>query len=200
MTAAQYKVWLERIDSDLEFLRSSPDGRTALEALDEESRASDSGMDPFDHDRRVTIVPAEDDPGIPATTEDQDWTDGHSGSDAYVSIDPHTNVLYHRELSTDDTEDWDQLPPPVVVFHELAHAYDDVRGGLPDGQAFEHSADGRAAPVNRSEVNAVGMDLDGDGKWDLFEGHDSFFTENALRREMGVPERANYGIPSERSE
>ncbi|MGI8940096.1 MAG: M91 family zinc metallopeptidase [Iamia sp.] len=51
--------------------------------------------------------------------------------------------------------------------------------------------------VPRPELNSVGLDLDGDGDFDTVGAgngttHPVELTENALRRELGLPERDSY--------
>ncbi|CAN5530406.1 hypothetical protein BH24ACT4_BH24ACT4_10450 [soil metagenome] len=48
-------------------------------------------------------------------------------------------------------------------------------------------------------MNSVGLDLDGDGDGDIVGAgngttHPVELTENALRRELGLPERASYAF------
>ncbi len=59
MNDEQFAVWEERIDSDLEFLRTSPTGRKGLEDLDPAGRDSDVGWWPFDDEDYIRLVPAE---------------------------------------------------------------------------------------------------------------------------------------------
>ena len=189
MTDAEYEAWLERITSDLDFLRSSPVGRESLRLLDDQSRGSDSGWNPFDDDRVITLVPAEDYPtngwGVPASRHRMCWQ--HK---LRVSIDPHTNAIYHHERADDDTADWDQLPPPAVLLHELAHSFDNL-SGVPKETFTERGPNGGTETFGVTESNASGLDF--------YDGHPPVFSENALRAELGVPLRRSYGTPSPRT-
>lgn len=191
MTDEQFAIWKERIDSDLEFLRTSPTGRKGLEDLDRASRDSDSGWNPFDEDDYIRLVPAED--------ADQNFMDPNDDAGSRVSIDPHSNMLYHRHRTSDNTSDWDQVPPSGILYHELSHAYDDLTGNLPGrDEKFTERHNGQEAQVNNAERNSAGLDIDHDGDQDLVNDHPGHLTENALRDELGRPRRERYAIPSDR--
>ncbi|MGH8901851.1 MAG: M91 family zinc metallopeptidase [Egibacteraceae bacterium] len=207
MSDEEFAVWSERIDSDLEFLRTSPTGRKGLEALDQASRDSDSGWNPFDEDNVVTILPTEalgkngiPIPNAPAREPDRNWAWGPDGP-TRVSIDPHANILYrrHRDMQGNASNWAADTPPSAIVYHELAHAHDYVREERPDGTFEEpdvdYDPDNDPQQVPNLERNSVGLDIDGDGDWDLLNDHPDYFTENALRDELGRERRDSYTDP-----
>jgi Ca2+-binding RTX toxin-like protein len=57
MSEDEWEAWIERLDADLELLRTTEAGRESLELLDQAAHDSDSGWNPFDDDMRLTIVP-----------------------------------------------------------------------------------------------------------------------------------------------
>jgi hypothetical protein len=88
---------------------------------------------------------------------------------------------------------WDDRPPVVGLYHELAHVYDFghgiVAGGVYQGQD-------EPQPVPNLERVATGLpihDRDGDGVAEsLDERHPEELTENALRDELGLAPRTAY--------
>jgi Effector protein/RTX calcium-binding nonapeptide repeat (4 copies) len=216
MSLDDYHVWTERLDSDLELIRSTPHGRAGLIALDEASEASTTNADLMWRSQHVMITPyvdpaTRDLPGSPASNMSVvDWMlNGPYGNysmatgtmpDSAVRYDANTPTIYGHE----------QLPGPAVLFHELAHSYDQISGGVPPGDYTEVVYDrnyqggpdtrGEAVPIHRAEWNAVGHDLDGDGRIDTLPTatgvpHPEALTENALRGDLGLPERKYYQAP-----
>jgi hypothetical protein len=97
----------------------------------------------------------------------------------------------------------DERPPVASLYHELAHAYDQISGGTPDGEYTETVVDERTGdPIRdgtapRAELNSVGFDADGDGDYDPLptgggRDHPGALTENALRDDLGWDNREGY--------
>lgn len=205
MTDAEYEAWLERIDSDLELLRTTPSGREGLEALDQAAHDSDSGWNPFDSDRQVIVVPYGD-ADDPEPYDVADWLGGDGLPGNYASP-PGNADGHHATVSAGGHHNsaLDDRPPVSSLYHELAHAYDQISGGTPQGEYTEILVDEdgnevrRNTDVPRAELNSVGMDLDGDGDIDTFETgdgseHPTALTENALRDDLGLDPRPSYTI------
>ncbi|WP_432834542.1 M91 family zinc metallopeptidase [Dactylosporangium sp. CA-092794] len=104
-------------------------------------------------------------------------------------------IRYNPEYDTMLTD----TPPVVVLFHELAHAWDFVHdtsaGGTYDGgSGSDHFADGSAVP--NTERQAAGLPIDDDGDPATPEridpDHPLELTENGLRAEMGLRHRDRY--------
>ncbi|QXC63156.1 hypothetical protein KSP35_10430 [Aquihabitans sp. G128] len=220
MSDGEFAAWQERIDSDLELLRTTESGRAGLAALDQASRDSDSGWNPFDRDKKIRIFPYGDDEGAFTLDPDgkgpkpergyrtSDWLTGNTQpqpsyasppggalpDDSLVNYADHRNGLYTGSQ-----------PPATVLFHELSHTYDQISGGTPDGTFVEEvvDADGNVIDTreyNRAELNSVGFDVDGDGDIDTFDSdggrhHPTELTENAILDELGLPAREAYGWP-----
>lgn len=194
MTDAEWEAWKERLDSDVEFLRTTPSGRRSLEALDDASRNSDNAANPFDDDRHVRIVPYAPMGG---------GFLGLGQSPQVVSFDEYLDAYINRESlphedgdpPVDDLTRFDRsyaspqgnvvsygqanvVPgghryPVLTLQHELSHAWDQLHDGWVDigGRTYtetRHRPDGstedKVAP--RNELNSVGLDLDGDGDID----------------------------------
>ena len=89
---------------------------------------------------------------------------------------------------------WQEVLPVVVLFHEMAHQYDFGYETAIDGTYPEPNG-----PVNNLERQAVGLPVDHDGDPGTPEqvdpDHPLTYTENGLRREMGLPDRTTHGWP-----
>ncbi len=196
MTDVEWHAYEEKIDSDLEFLRSTESGRIGLDALDDASADSDSGWKWWDEDRRIRIVPYGDDDNPYQFDPDGD---GPLGNQTYVHADwltgrdnpqgsyssPPGNAIDNDALiniATSRPGIYDEfLPSSAVLFHELSHSYDQISGGTPDGTYEEHWVDSSGAPLldgagdpiidefNNAEWNSVGHDVDGDGVFDTLD-------------------------------
>jgi Ca2+-binding RTX toxin-like protein len=158
----------ERVEADLDMLRSSPRGQALLAALEEQHRKGlvDDTVtirenDHSRHDwRRV--------PGIQTTSD--------------VGYSPTTDSHRHG-----------QQPPVVDLFHELAHVYD-AEHGTADEDTYTDPDTGQE--IKNSERVATGLPVDHDDDPStpdqLHPDHPYDFTENAFREEMGHERRETY--------
>ncbi|WP_328533787.1 M91 family zinc metallopeptidase [Micromonospora zamorensis] len=104
----------------------------------------------------------------------------------------------------------EEAPPPVVLFHEMAHVYDHQNDISLDGKYVnpDDPDTGRGGStevgegVNNAERQATGLpvDRDGDGHFEIDERHPIEYTENGMRAEMRLDDRETYGIPEPYSE
>jgi hypothetical protein len=210
MSEEAYDAWRERLASDLELLRHTPAGNEGLRALDDASAGSHRGMLWWRERNRVLILPygTPDEASVDlrgnATTLD-DWA--RRGSDAY-----HGNFASGPGGRADDAfvaagglhdSALDERPPIASLYHELAHSFDQLSGGTERGSYTERivAPDGTVTyertDVPIAEVNAVGIDVDGDGRFDTRPSrdgtpHPAALTENALRDDLGRPRRPGY--------
>lgn len=230
MSDAEYQAWLERIDSDLELIRSTPSGREGLEALDDASRESDHswGFWTGDDDRYIHIVPYGDTSDVQEYAPEmgdpydvQDWlgagrlnaygnpipggADSRPGSNAGPpGSDPGLDddgVVRYADLNPAAL---DERPPVASLYHELAHSFDQLSGGTPEGDYTEilYDEDGNEIDRNtapRAEVNSVGAVRNEDGDVIMLETrdgseHPEALTENALREDLGVVPRPSYTL------
>ncbi|MDQ3485379.1 MAG: M91 family zinc metallopeptidase, partial [Actinomycetota bacterium] len=206
MSDQAWDAWLERIDSDLELLRTTPSGRAGLEALDDASRDSDHAWGFWnDEDRHVRILPYGEDNASDGFTV-EDWLGGDDLGGNYAS--PPGGDLADDSLVNAGgmhPSALDERPPVASLYHELAHAYDQISGGTPSGDYTEELIDEETGDVidsnsaPRAEINSVGVDIDGDGGYDTLETgdgseHPGEFTENALRNDLGWDNRESYTV------
>jgi Ca2+-binding RTX toxin-like protein len=195
MSDAEWAAWSERLDSDIEFLRTTETGRRSLESLDQASRDSDSGLNPFDSDTKIRIVPYAplSDGNLlglgrsPEAVSFDEYLDAYLNGDHLPgendADDPPVEALtrFDRSYSFDEWVSYGQAnmvggaerPPALDLQHELSHAWDVLHRGAFDigGRTYtetRHHPDGRTedAVVGRPELNSVGLDLDGDGDID----------------------------------
>lgn len=91
-------------------------------------------------------------------------------------------------------------PSLINLFHELCHAYNHVSGPLLRGSSLD-GIDGLKprAEVDNSELQAVGLptgaapfDFDRDPSTPPTTTNPPAFSENGLRRELGLPPRKQY--------
>lgn len=231
MTDAEWENWRERLDSDIEFLRTTHSGRAGLEALDQASHDSDSRWNPFDSDDKVTILPYVPwNGGDPQPVSFDRYVEAMLNDEHLPGEDPgragpvDSLVRFDRSYAGGDLISYGQAkvtgyshgPPSLTLHHELAHAYDGLRGGVSDrDQPYTEvlrdadgnvvlDADGneRRAEVPRAELNSVGFDIDGDGEPDTVptgdgSDHPVELTENALRTELRRPWRDSYTMGTE---
>lgn len=164
----------ERVQADLDMLRSSPRGQEMLAAYDAIHDKSAGG-----DDNRLTIK--ETSGGNTAASES--WQGG------FLWLDEREK--YTIEYNPDKLEARDERPPIAGLFHEFAHVYDYGNDTLAPG---DYQGADNPGVHNRERV-AVGLpvDLDGDGNPEgLYDKHPEGLTENALREEMGWPDRTLY--------
>ncbi|MFG2445013.1 M91 family zinc metallopeptidase [Nocardia fluminea] len=177
----------ERVRSDLEFMRSSPNGQQMLASF-------------ANTDHTVTIVE-----GSPAgsSARPDNWNTAHynevtgtpgTGTSTTIEYDPRTT-----DLGVDNQKKpWgDTTTPSVVLYHEMAHANDfahgTFRGGTYEGQ---DTIDSNAGGIRDGERVAVGLPIDHDNNPSTPEQvvtqHPTELTENAMRAELGLPLREHY--------
>jgi Ca2+-binding RTX toxin-like protein len=173
----------QRMEADIEMLRSSVVGRKMLEGIDGSGKT-------------VTI-------------EQFDVQNGTASSRNGTSTfyDPATSTLGTKDDVTlkinPNFFPADHIPPIDVMFHELAHAYDITNGTLRPGQyggtdTTDAALDIYGNSVNNRERVAVGLPIDHDGDPATAEQveadsiHPKDLTENAFRDEINRPQRPHY--------
>lgn len=210
--------FVERVEQDIEFLRSSPTGRQMLTEFD---KAYDSSRDPksswwliggfFNDGNTVTIRElSEEDNGFAAPTDytktslDPKTGQPGDGSDVIISYNTQLNQFPFRDPKN-PADAWRDLDPVVVLYHEMAHAYDDVYGVMQPYEMYQAKnptdRDPRDVGVPNRERQAVGLendgipyDFDGDPKTPKTTANPHALTENGLRDELGRPRRPRYNI------
>jgi Ca2+-binding RTX toxin-like protein len=176
----------ERVEADLEMLRSSTLGRKMLTGLEKSGqtvtiRQSSNGNSATWADRGVSGKP-------------QPWYDDANKKKG-SAVDGFVNYQDNYLPSGGN-----EKPPVVALFHELAHNYDythgTLRDGVYDGKDIKDKKSSTESDVNNRERVAVGLPIDHDNKPKTAERldplHPTDLTENAFRNEVGVPKRTNY--------
>lgn len=155
----------QRVRDDLETLNSSPRGRLMLRELDEVPNEPPWGT--------LTIV---------ESTEPS----------ADMRLRPGIIDTYRINYNPEWDDFRDATPPPVVLYHEMAHVFDYDNGTNLDGNY--DGPDAVDTGVNNTERQATGLpvDRDGDGDEEVDPLHPEGYTENGLRREMRLPARETY--------
>jgi Ca2+-binding RTX toxin-like protein len=179
--------FVERVQADLDMLRSSPRGQDMLESLESAHERTRSSMADtpviggwFDQGDTLTIREFTPPPGV--------------ADNSYASrdIDPdesNRQMLVQYQTSFDTLYDG---PPVTILYHELAHVYDYTNETLASGT---HAGPDNIG-VNNLERVAAGLPIDHDNNpatpIQIDPRHPIEFTENGLRDEMGAPPRPRY--------
>jgi len=171
----------QRVEAELEFLRSSPNGQQMLAEFD---AAATSG-------NTVTIRELANEQNGYAQTlgrGNAEISNGRAGegSDVIISYNPSFHMA--------------EFPAPVVVlYHEMSHAYNGVNGTFQPGTYRGTGPDSGSVP--NAERQAVGLetsaapfDFDGDPSTPATTHNPIGLTENGIRRELGLPDRPNYTL------
>jgi Ca2+-binding RTX toxin-like protein len=167
----------ERVQADLDMLRSSPVGQQMLAEIDAINTRGAGG-----NDRSLTIVESPEPEGNHAKSL--------PSRGGFLWLEERERYLVEYEPG--GLRARDERPPVAGLFHEFAHVYDYGNDTLAPGTY--QGADNLDKPPNRERV-AVGLpvDLNEDGVPEgLYPDHPAALTENALRREMGWPDRRRY--------
>ncbi|WCO65714.1 M91 family zinc metallopeptidase [Iamia majanohamensis] len=182
--------FVQRVEADLATLASSPVGQQMLAAMDdihEQTKAIAADwpvLGGIAYQGDTVVIREYDEPNGGASYQDYWlWRTNE------ISYNPSHDTMYGSTFDPDDvssTVNWREVPPVVILQHELAHQFD---------YGYETSAPGTYGGaddpgVPNDEREAVGLPLD-DG--DLADGHPFTYTENGLREEMGLPPRGSYG-------
>lgn len=221
----QREEFVTRVEDDLETLRSLESGKAMLNALDQAKRESYRPNDYFlginmgggteghrikmqeldgaGHINWVRNPDAINNSGANtengfATPSGGQWTTPDpvnlpaSGSGATISYNPSVNLELNTGVAT---------PPVVILFHEMAHAYNMATGTGLEGSYTgddKRNNDPRKSPINSLERQAVGLPVDHDNDPTTPEQriadatHPYELTENGLRSELDLPLRPFY--------
>jgi Ca2+-binding RTX toxin-like protein len=171
----------QRVEAEIEFLRSSPAGQQMLAEFDEAAALGNT----------VTIRELANEQNGYAQTlgrGNAEITGGRAGtgSDVIISYNPSFHM--------------DAFPAPqVVLYHEMSHAYNGVTGTFQPGTYQGTGPD--SGNVRNAERQAVGLessapafDFDGDPSTPPTTHNPIALTENGIRRELGLPDRPNYTL------
>ena len=191
VAAGSSDAFRQRVEADLDMLRSSNNGREMLSELDRNaSPAIGTG-------HSVSI------------TELSNEMNGYAGpsltNDAFLQTDPATGVTtrgagmdsvisYNPSFHSDFFE-----TPTVVLHHEMSHAYNITGGTLQQGVYSGTGPD--SGSVRNFERQAVGLDnsgvafdFDHNAATPDTKTNPRNLTENGMRDEMGLTRRPDYSV------
>ena len=180
----------QRVEAEIEFLRSSPNGQQMLAEFDKV--AQDKGhtitIKELSNEQNGYAMP---DPSAGNVTwGDIQINDRTGKAGPGVDVEIRYNPSFHM----------DQFPAPLVVlYHEMSHAYNFANGTLLPGTYSGPGIDRGQVP--NSERQAVGLDstakpfdFDGDPSTPATTHNPIELTENGIRRELGLPDRPAYTL------
>ncbi|MEQ9233358.1 M91 family zinc metallopeptidase [Coleofasciculus sp. E2-BRE-01] len=164
----------EQVRENLREIYDTPSGQELLESLRE---ARDNG-------RSLTITAPP--PGRPGNACGYDNPrDRFIQPNGQPGAGTNATVYFNPNSTSIGSEPWQTRPPAIGLAHELIHADDAAYGRMPRGDGVN----GDLAPSTESnrELRAVGLPPYENGL-----GDDASYTENAIRDEMGEPQRPHY--------
>jgi hypothetical protein len=171
----------QRVEAEIEFLRSSPNGQQMLAQFDSAAAKGNTV---------VIRELANEQNGYAQTLGrgNAEIVNGRAGtgSDVIISYNPSFHM--------------DAFPAPaVVLYHEMSHAYNGVTGTFQPGTYQGSGPD--SGRVRNAERQAVGLessapafDFDGNPATPATTHNPIALTENGIRRELGLPDRPNYTL------
>ncbi len=162
---------------DLGTLNATPSGRALLQSIE------NSG-------HNVTIT--ECGPGNDGAW-DGPWGDpalyNGTGADANVEYNPHRSPMY------DGSQPWMNPPTAVTLGHELTHASHITNGNLPGNPTTGPGVPNdtvSSLPMNRALEERRTVGAPADPYFNMPDYSNEPFSENAIRRDLGEPERPTY--------
>lgn len=173
--------FIERAKDDLRLLLASPTGQKLIAVLEHSALVSGQPIEIHE------LMTDESSHFIPGADRGSSYiNNGHAGTPSYGG-----SIYY----SVQDV--LDEMPSVITLFHELVHAYNYLTGTLLPGDSMQWQPDHRRV-LNR-ELQAVGLptealpfDFDGDPATPPTDTNPEAFSENGLRRELGLPLRNHY--------
>ena len=184
----------QRVEDDLEMLRSSPSGQQMLKEFDASTSRVGAPL-------KITEAQSEDNSFYMGRNSnfDQQVNDGkkpHSAEDPNLAVikdgirgNPltHGELQYNRSYVDNGTH---KNHPASYLYHEMSHAYNGRNGTVLPGKTQ------REANVERQAVglptNAAPFDFDNNPATPPTDTNPDPFNENALRKEMGEALRTRY--------
>lgn len=175
----------ERVEADLEMLRSSPLGRDMLNAFDKSYNETRSSF------AEVPLIGGLFNDGTTVTIKE---TDGGNFEQSMSGGRADAEIGFNMRRISLGGGGWQDRPPVVGLYHEMAHAYDSVNDTF--AQGTYSGTDLSNQGVNNLERVAVGLPIDHDNDPNTPEiqdpKHPANLTENALRDEMNLVPRPRY--------
>lgn len=202
-TTQQKKDFEQRVNDDLEFLRSSPVGQQALGKMDEISASNgariniqpaSSGGSTYDFgSTELNNMSDEEFANAPPSKFGQ-VVDGVPGSRADLA-----SINFARASVLESADRTNIAVPVTALFHEMAHGFNGATGTFLGGTTKEYPTPDKSYENENTEYQAVGIpntaqpfDIDNNPSTPPTNINPNPFTENALNEEMGKPLRQFY--------
>lgn len=186
----------QRIEDDIELLRSSPTGQKMLTEMDAAARRNGASV-PI---QRAEQTLYELNPTIPIAPR-QKKPEAEGGHHVHNGVRgrPVTNSVINNDPASRHDNPVFQGTPITNLYHEMAHAYNGATGSFLSGTTEEQIGDKKPQQILNVERQAVGLpsdaepfDIDNDPLTPPTSTNPPPFTENALREEMGHIQRTSY--------
>lgn len=176
--------FIERIHDDLRLLLNSPTGQKLLTVLHQAALKSGTPITI----NELTLSKQNNFVASDAPSPNAYLVNGQRASGSYGG-----NIWINTSNSLPDLPD---QPGIIILFHELCHAYNYVTGSVVPG-GIQDPQDGSLTA--RQERQAIGLpaseyrfDFDDDPSTPPTDTNPEAFTENGLRKELGLPLRERY--------
>lgn len=181
ITVEGSEAFRQRVQAEMDFLRSSPSGQQMLAEFDTAAAAKGNSL-------TIKELANEQNGYAQTFSRDADIRNGRAGAGGDVDIS--YNPSFHM----------DGFPAPVVVlYHEMSHAYNGVNGTFQPGTYRGEGPDSGSVP--NAERQAVGLetsaapfDFDNNPATPATTSNPDHLTENGLREELGMPDRPSYTL------
>jgi len=169
--------FIARVQADLDMLRSSPVGQHALDTLGQQYEDSD-GWWPWASKVGLQIHEIDDNNAFA-------WRKGNS-----VNPDGGYAIQYNPDfVASGGNTEW---VPVVVLYHEIGHIFQFGDDSWPAGE-YDQAAPGQPPQLApNGERQNVGLPWNSAGVDPSEVQPDPTITENALRRQLGIPDRLKY--------
>lgn len=191
----------ERAMADIDFLRFSPTGQQMLTALDGSGQSLT--IQQYDTDNGGADWPNRTVAGAPQPFIDAATGTPGTPDNGIISYNPTYNQFPMRDPA-DPADDWRDIDPLVVLYHEMAHSYNIMTGTFQNGSYGVPNPAGRDpldVGVANLERQAVGLDndglsydFDGDASTPTTTANPQPLTENGLRDELHRDRRPTYNV------
>ena len=205
VVAGSRREFRDRVDDDFETLRSLESGQAMLErqAAETARTGNTASIAELDGTRPTQTLPSgavvATENGFAYTGTGRDvWNTAYGdapapGTDSTIYYNPSVNIGLTEATGREN------VPPVVVLFHEMSHALNQTGG---TGLEGEYRVPGQVdTGVNNVERQAVGLSVSVDHDDDPFTPEVDRPnlvdqpSENDLRRELGIGERVSYVNP-----
>ncbi|MFL1389232.1 M91 family zinc metallopeptidase [Pseudomonas tritici] len=180
--------FVDRAKDDFRLLLASPTGQALLSRLEDFAQAS---AKPYEINELAVGTNAGFIPLDPQKSLHAFIANGQAGTPSYGGS------IWYSVLDV-----MGDSPSVIALFHELCHAYNYATGTLLPGTNEQTTLDHYppvSQPVKNSELQAVGLptnaapfDFDGDPATPPTNTNPEVFSENGLRKELGLPLRTRY--------